>query len=268
MKKSFGQNLLVEQIFLEKIIEATKLDIDDLILEIGAGSGLLTSRLAEKAKKVHAVEIERNILKKLKASLTGFNNVEIIEKDILKVDLNSIFKTPFKVIGNIPYNITSKILVKLFGDYDLPAYHLPLMKEVFLMLQLEVAERIVAKPGTRKYGSLSLLVQYFSEPEILFNVPKESFFPIPKVNSAFVYFKVKKEVQYIKNPIGFKSLIKKAFNQRRKKVINSLVNLGINKEELLEVFKRFNYNSNLRAENLTFQDYLNISNALGKPELT
>ena len=264
MKKSFGQNLLIDQSFLNKIIEAVKLEPDDLVLEIGAGTGLLTSLLTRQVSKVYAVEIERDILKKLKANFSGFDNIEIIEKDILRVDLKSIFRKPFKVIGNIPYNITSKILIKLFGDYDSPATHLPLMQDVFLMLQLEVAERIVAKPGTRAYGSLSLLIQYFSDPTILFKVPKHSFFPVPKVDSAFVHFKVKKELQYIKDPVALKSLIKKAFNQRRKKVINALVNLGIDKQNLLEVFEKFNYNPNLRAENLAFQDYLNISHELNQ----
>lgn len=262
MKKSFGQNLLIDKNFLDKIIESAKLEPEDIILEIGAGSGLLTCLLAQQVKRIYAVEVERDILKKLKTNLSSFNNIEIIERDILKIDLEGIFRKPFKVIGNIPYNITSKILVKLFGDYDVPAAHLSLMKDVFLMLQLEVAERIVAKPGSRAYGSLSLLIQYFSNPKILFKVSKKSFFPVPKVDSAFVHFKVKKELQHIKDPEALKSLIKKAFNQRRKKAINALTNLGVNKQSLLEVFKKFNYNPNLRAENLTFQDYFNISHEL------
>lgn len=266
MKKSFSQHLLTDKNYLRKIVENIELKSDDIVLEIGAGTGLLTLLLAEKAKKVFAVEIERDILKKLKVNIQSqnLNNVEIIESDFLKLDLNKLINYPFKVVGNIPYNITSKILIKLFGEIDKPAPHLKSLKRVYLMLQLEVAKRLVAKVSTKAYSPLSLLVQYFSEPEILFKVPASVFFPKPKVDSAFVCFNLRQEFPTIKNPALLKSLIRTAFQQRRKKLINSLSKskLCTDKTKLVNVFNDLKMDQNLRAENLDFKKYLEISNRL------
>jgi 16S rRNA (adenine1518-N6/adenine1519-N6)-dimethyltransferase len=203
MKKSFGQNLLISEIFLEKIIKSVDLNSEDIVLEIGSGSGLLTCLLAKYVKKIFAVEPEKNILKSLKynINLNKLTNVEILEKSFLKLDLCEFSKKErLKIIGNIPYNLTSKILLKLFGELDAPSSHLEKLKDVYLMLQLEVAERLIAKPGTKAYSPLTLLIQYFSEPEILFKVPSSAFLPVPKVESAFVHFSVKSKVQKIDNP--------------------------------------------------------------------
>ena len=263
MKKSFGQNLLTDETFLEKIVKALDLKPDDIVVEIGAGSGLLTTLLAKQVKKVFAIEPERNILKKLKYSVIQekLTNVDIIENSFLKINLYELSNKPFKVIGNIPYNLTSKILLKLFGELDAPA-NIEQLKGVYLMLQLEVAERLVAKPGTKAYSPLTLLIQYYSEPEILFKVPSAAFLPIPKVESAFVYLKVKSKLQHIENPSLLKKIIRTAFQQRRKKVINALQKLFPNKQYIEQKFNELKLDHSLRAENLSFNEYLSVSKVL------
>ena len=267
MKKSFGQNLLVDENYLNQIIKEVNLNKNDIVLEIGAGSGLLTCLLAKQVQKVIAVEMERSILSKLKSSLQANNvsNVQIVEGNFLKLNLESLVNKPFKVIGNIPYNITSQILFKLFGDFDLPAQHLHLMRDVYLMVQKEVAERIVSKPNSKSYSSLSILIQYFSSPEILFKVPNAAFHPVPKVDSAFVHFDLKKKLELIENPAALIKVIKSAFSQKRKKIVNSLETLGISKEDIVQIFEKLNYDPNLRAENFKFQEYLMLSKFLCKP---
>ena len=264
MKKSFGQNLLVDNFFLEKIISAVNLKPDDIVVEIGSGSGLLTVLMAKQVKKVFAVEVERDILKKLEynTNQNKLTNIEIIENSFLKIDLAGLSDTPFKVIGNIPYNLTSKILIKLFGEPGSPAGHLKYLKDIFLMVQLEVAERLAAQPDTKAYSPLTILVQYFSDPAILFKVPQTAFMPAPKVESAFVHLKVKPNLQNIDDPVLLKKVIKTAFQQRRKKIINSLEKLYSSKELITQRLKELNLDHNLRAENLNFEDFLRISDSL------
>lgn len=262
MKKCFGQNLLSDKNYLEKIVDSIDLNPVDTILEIGSGSGLLTCLLASKVKKVLAVELERDILKKLKITTQSITNIEIINSDFLKLDLTEISNKPFKIIGNIPYNITSKILLKLFGEIDNPAKHLQFLEKVYLMVQLEVAERLVAKPNTKAYSPLTLLVQYFSSPEILFKVPKGAFFPVPKVDSAFVKFDMKKKLQPLKDPTLLKNIIRISFQQRRKKAINALNKLIEDKGLTEKVFNELHLSHNLRPENLSFEDFIKISDKL------
>ena len=264
MKKSFGQNLLIDEKYLQKIIEAVDLKSDDIVLEIGSGSGLLTVLLAKQVKKVFAVEPERNILEKLKKNINynKLTNVEIIENSFLKLDLCNLSNKPFKVIANIPYNLTSKILLKLFGELDAPANHLKYLKDIYLMLQLEVAERLVAKPSTKAYSPLTLLIQYFSEPEILFKVPPVAFSPVPRVESAFVHLKAKSKLQHIEEPVLLKKIIRTAFQQRRKKIINALEKLFPDKKYIEQKFDELNLEHNLRAENLKFEDYLLLSKSV------
>ena len=259
MKKRFGQNLLTDKNYLNKIISEINLSSNDIVLEIGAGSGNLTTLLSPRVKKVFAVEVEREILKKLKEnlSLKQISNVEIVEKDFLSLNLKSLINSPFKIVGNIPYNITSKILVKIFGEIGIPASHLDLIKEINLMLQYEVAQRVSAKVGTKSYGPLTLLVQYFSVPKILFKVPANVFFPVPKVDSAFVSFKVREKLQEVKDPILLRNIIKASFQQRRKKIINAL-SKSFDKNELEKIFKTLDLDQNLRAENLGMGDYIKI----------
>ena len=262
MKKRYGQHLLVDKNHLQKIVNAVNLSPDDIVIEIGAGNGLLTSLLAQKAKTVFAVEVERDILKKLKENinLNKLSNVEIIDSDFLKLDLRKITTRPFIIVGNIPYNITSKILIKLFGEIDNPACHLSLLKNAYLMLQKEVARRIVAKVGTKEYSPLTLMVQYFAEPKILHSVPCAVFYPPPKVDSAFVAFYTREKLQEVKNPALLKSIIRTSFQQRRKMIINSLGKLFKNKSIVKKIFNQVNLDPALRAEDLSFNQYLTISN--------
>lgn len=282
MKKRFGQHLLVDKSYLNKIINYVELTPDDVVIEIGSGSGNLTKLLSEKVNKVYAVEIERDILKELKSNIkrNKLSNVEIIEKDFLKLDLMDLYykslnsllspsaeggpasggqSSALKVVGNIPYNITSQILLKLFGEIDSSAPHLKFLKSIYLMLQLEVANRIVAVPGTKAYSPLTILVQYFSIPKILFEVSRRAFYPRPEVDSAFVVLDVRNKIPRVKDSSLLKNIIRTGFQQRRKKIINSLCKLSRDKNTLETIFDNLNIKSNLRAEDLNIQDFINIS---------
>lgn len=263
MKKRFGQNLLTDKNHLKKIVNVIGLKKTDVVLEIGAGSGLLTLYLAEHTKKIFAVELERNILKQLRDNLkeNSVTNVQIVETNILDLDFKRLIHEPFKIVGNIPYNITSLILLKIFGEVDKPAPHLSSLQDVFLMLQYEVAERVVAKPDTKAYSPLTLLIQYFSEPKILFKVPAGCFFPKPKVDSAFVQFVVRNKLPEAKNPAVLKNIIRTGFQQRRKKLVNGLSKLFSSKEKAVSVFKNLGFDLNLRAENLRMKDYITLADA-------
>ncbi len=257
MKKSYGQHLLTDKNHLNKIIKNIGLDSNDVVVEIGAGSGLLTCELSKLVKKVYAVEIEKEILKKLEGTiqLHHLQNVQTVNKNILKLDLPEIAGDSFSVVGNIPYNITSLILLKLFGEVDKPALHLKNINKIYLLVQLEVAERIVAKPNNKAYSPLSLLIQFFSIPQILFKIPKGAFFPRPRVDSAFVYFELKKKLPECKNYILLKNIIRTGFQQRRKKLINSLEKLPADKVAIRQMFDKLGINHNIRAENLSLEDY-------------
>lgn len=264
MKKHYGQHLLVDKNHLSKIIKNINLSSSDIVLEIGAGTGLLTCELAKVAKKVVAVEPEREILKKLKENIKSANlsNVEILESGFLRLDLAELMKKKFIVTGNIPYNITSQILIKLFGEIDKPAPHLTLLDRVFLMFQLEVAERLTAKPGTKAYSPLTLLIQYFTDPKILYKVPRTVFYPKPRVDSAFVSFNLKNKFQHIENPTLVKNVVRTSFQQRRKKIINSLNKLIKDKSQISEILKRNNLDENLRAEDLSMSQYIQIADSI------
>ena len=263
-QKSFGQNLLTDKNYLYKIISSVDLESTDTVLEIGSGSGLLTTLLAKKVKKVFAVEIEKKILIDLERNLevNKIKNVEIIKSSFLKININSLINKPFKVVGNIPYNITSKILLKLFGEIDKPAPHLGLLKEIYLMLQLEVAKRLVAVKSTKEYSPLTLLVQYFSHPKILFKVPRGAFYPPPKVDSAFVGFKIKESLPFVKNKTVLKNIIRVGFQQRRKKIVNSLAKIVEDKKALITALNKSELKPDLRVENLSIEDYITLSNEL------
>lgn len=264
MKKRFGQHLLADKIYLEKILNVTNLKPSDVVLEIGAGTGLLTCLLAKRVKKVFAVELERDIIKKLKENLNNdeLKNVVVVEKDFLGLDIKHLVKHEVKVIGNIPYNITSQILLKLCGEIDKPALHLNMIKNIYLMMQLEVAERIVAKPNSKAYSPLSLLVQWVALPKILFKVPRQVFYPVPKVDSAFVKFEIRQNPQFVQNPTLLKNIIRTAFQQRRKKIINSLDKLIKDKNHIACVFDKLKLSHNLRAENISLEEYVAISNII------
>lgn len=259
MKKRFSQHLLIDKNYLNKIVNSIDLKSSDIVVEIGAGNGNLTTLLSDRVKKVYAVEIERDILKELRNNIRNLSNVEIIEKDFLKLDLNKF--GPFKVVGNIPYNITSNILLKLFGEIDSPAPHLKHLQDVYLMLQLEVANRVVANPHTKAYSPLTILVQYFSCPKVLFRVPGSAFFPKPKVDSAFVEFKVRNNLMKVSDPSLLKRIVRISFQQRRKKLINSLSKLIENKSTLEKILNDLEIENNLRPENLSINDFIRIADS-------
>ena len=268
MKKSFSQHLLKDKDFLRRIINSADLKPDDIVFEIGAGTGMLTIEAAKKVKKVYAVEMEREIIKKLKGNIkfNNIQNVEIVEKNILNLNFKDYNCKKFKIIGNIPYNITSKILFKLFGEIDKPSSYISCFNKIYLMLQKEVAKRLTAKPSTKAYSPLSLSVQYFADVEILFEVPRQAFYPAPDVDSAFVSFTVRKNLTKIQDPVMFTNVVRTAFQQRRKKIINSLQTLFRDKHKLSECLRKLNIDENSRAENLSFNDFLflacelNVSN--------
>jgi len=260
-KKSFGQHLLTDQTHLEKLLSLMDLSSEDIVVEIGPGTGILTLPVAKRVKKIYAIEIERDIVKELKKNLkeNNISNVEVIEKNFLSIDLMKLSDKPFKIIGNIPYNITSKILIKLFGEIDNIPEHRSLLQEAYLLTQLEVAERLVAKPSTKAYSPLSLLIQFSSIPTLLHKVPRKAFTPPPKVESAFLSFKPKEILPDVKNPELVKSLIRISFQQRRKKIINSMIKFFEDKTALENALKELKIDQNLRPENLSFEDYVRIS---------
>ena len=261
MKKSFGQHYLTDKYFLKRIVDEIDFNQNMPILEIGSGSGFLTSLLANKFKKIFAVEVEHDALKLLDKRIQDekLSNVVVIKKSILKLDLSEIINNPFFVVGNIPYNLTSKILFMLFGEIDMPSKHLPLLKSVYLMVQKEVAERLIAKPGSKAYSPLSISIQYFTNPSILFYVPKEVFSPPPKVESSFVKFEIKEKFPEVKDMTFLKQVIRVSFQQKRKIIINSLCKLIPDKKFLEKVFHSLNIDMNIRPECLSFDEYVLIS---------
>ena len=289
-KHSLGQNFIVDEFLLEDIADESGITKDDFVLEIGPGNGALTRCLCDRAKKVVAVEIDKSLIPLLKSNLKDYKNVSIINADFMELDFNIIlneFPAPrahIKVVANLPYYITSPIINILLQN--------PYISEMTLMVQKEVAERIVATPGGKDYGILTLACNYFADTEMLMVVSKDCFFPKPKVDSAVVHF--------TKHPVGASTasprrgeclqsphageclqsprtgeclqsprtgefhetnydqlfkLIKASFAQRRKKLLNSLTNAGYNKDVVSHALSELGFDENVRAENLSLDDY-------------
>ena len=224
-QKKFGQNFLVDSSILDRIIESAQITEKDCVLEIGPGIGTMTQRLAEEAGEVVAVEIDRNLIPILQDTLSAYDNVTIINADILKLDLNQIVEEhnqgrPVKVVANLPYYITTPIIMALFEN------HIPL-QSVTVMVQKEVADRMRVGPGTKDYGALSLAVQYYAKPEIITRVPAACFMPRPNVDSTVIRLE-----RYEKPPVETEdeawlfAVIRASFNQRRKTLVNGLANAG------------------------------------------
>ena len=235
-QKKFGQNFLIDTRVLERIIESAEITKEDCVLEIGPGIGTMTQYLAEAAREVVAVEIDKNLIPILQNdTLAEYDNVTIINDDILKVDINKIVKEkndgkPIKVVANLPYYITTPIIMGLFES------HVPL-KSITIMVQKEVADRMQVGPGTKDYGALSLAVQYYAKPEIVANVPPNCFIPRPNVGSAVIRLtRHEKPPVEVKDEAYMFALIRASFNQRRKTLLNGLTNagnLGVTKESIL-----------------------------------
>ena len=264
-QKKFGQNFLIDAHVINKIISAADITKDDCVLEIGPGIGTMTQYLAESAGQVVAVEIDKNLLPILDETLAEYDNVTIINDDILKVDINKIVEErnggrPIKVVANLPYYITTPIIMGLFEK------HVPLLS-VTVMVQKEVADRMQVGPGTKDYGALSLAVQYYAEPYIVANVPPNCFMPRPNVGSAVIRLTRHEEVpvQVDDEKLMF-HIIRASFNQRRKTLANGLSNapqVHLSKEEIQECIAELGEPLTIRGEALTLEQFAALSNIIG-----
>ncbi len=263
-QKKFGQNFLIDTHVLDKIIRAAEITKEDFVLEIGPGIGTLTQYLCEQAREVIAVEIDKLLIPVLAETLSAYSNVTVLNEDILKVDLTALIKErnggrPIKVVANLPYYITTPIIMELFEK------HVPL-SNITVMVQKEVADRMQAKPGSKDYGALSLAVQYYSEPYIAANVPPNCFMPRPNVGSAVINLKLhEKPRTVVKDEVLLFKMIRASFNQRRKTLVNGLNNfteLSFTKEEILEALKEEGLSENIRGEALTLEQFAGLANRL------
>ncbi len=265
-QKKFGQNFLIDTHVLDKIILAAGITKDDFVLEIGPGIGTLTQYLCENAREVVAVEIDKMLLPILEETLAEYDNVTVINSDILKLDLNALVKErnnnqPIKVVANLPYYITTPIIMDLFER------HLPL-DNITVMVQKEVADRMQASPGSKDYGALSLAVQYYAKPYIAANVPPNCFMPRPNVGSAVINLTLHKVAPIeVRNEKLLFRMIRASFNQRRKTLMNGLNNspeLSFSKEEIGQALKTMGISENIRGEALTLKQFATLSNHLSK----
>lgn len=262
-QKKFGQNFLIDTHILEGIITGAGITKDDCVLEIGPGIGTMTQYLCESARFVVAVEIDRNLIPILNDTLSEYDNKIIINEDVLKVDINELCNKynegrPIKVVANLPYYITTPIIMGLFES------HVPL-DSITVMVQKEVAERMQVGPGTKDYGALSLAVQYYSEPHVIMTVSAGCFIPRPNVDSAVIKLTAHKENPVsVRNEAFMFSLIRAAFNQRRKTLSNALVNGGINttREEVCHALSDMNLSETIRGEALTLEQFARLSDLL------
>ena len=265
-QKRFGQNFLIDTHVLEKIIAASQITKDDFVLEIGPGIGTMTQYLAEYAREVTAVEIDNTLIPILKDTLKDWDNVTVINDDILKVDIRKLALEknggrPIKVVANLPYYITTPIIMGLFEN-QVP------IDSITIMVQKEVADRMQVGPGTKDYGALSLAVQYYARPEIVANVPPNCFMPRPKVGSAVIRLEryEKPPVEVSNEKLMFR-IIRASFNQRRKTLVNGLKNsqeLSYSREEIEEVLNECGIPLNIRGEALTLAEFAEIANAFGE----
>ncbi len=263
-QKKYGQNFLVDTHVLEKIMDAAQITADDCVVEIGPGIGTMTQYLAERAGSVVAVEIDKNLIPILQETLSEYDNVTIINEDILKVDLNRIVEEknegrPVKVVANLPYYITTPIIMGLFEN------HVPL-QSITIMVQKEVADRMQIGPGTKDYGALSLAVQYYARPEIVAIVPPNCFIPRPGVASAVIRLTRYEEppVQVTDEAFLF-ALIRASFNQRRKTLANGLSNaqnLSLTREQVTEALESMGLSPTVRGEALTLSQFAALSEML------
>lgn len=265
-KKRLGQNFLVDENAIDTILN--EVNSDDTVLEIGAGAGFVTERLVESAKKVYAVEIDEDAIKVL--NKINVDNLKIIHNDILKTQLKEVEDTRFKIIANIPYYITSPILVHLLGEIDdLSNENRNSISEIVLMVQYEVAQRLVAdeKSPSKQYGLLSILAQFWADVEILQKVPSRSFYPAPKVDSALVKLKIRNKPSVeLEDYTFFRRTIKACFATRRKNIKNSLQNAGFTKEAVANALTALNITENTRGEALSIKQLAELSEELKKYE--
>ena len=265
-QKKFGQNFLIDDHVITKIINAAEITKDDLVLEIGPGIGTMTQYLAESARKVIAVEIDKNLIPILGETLAEYDNVTVINEDILKLDINRLVEEenagkPIKVVANLPYYITPPIIMGLFES------HVPL-QSITVMVQKEVADRMQVGPGSKDYGALSLAVQYYAKPYIAANVPPNCFIPRPGVGSAVIRL-----TRYEEPPVTVKDeslmfkLIRASFNQRRKTLQNGIANspeLPYSKAQVEKALEKMGLAANVRGESLTLAEFAKLSDIISE----
>ena len=261
--KSLGQNFLINNEVVENIINSSEVSEEDLIIEIGPGLGTLTKELLKKAGKVICIELDKKMIKILKERFISYSNLEIINDDVLKVDLKELINKykghdnikKVKIVANLPYYITTPIIMKLLEDkLDI--------ESITVMIQKEVADRLIDIPGGKYTGAITYTVYYYCESEKIVEVPSDSFIPEPDVTSEVIKMKLRnKPAVEIENPKVMFMIIKSAFMQRRKTLLNALTNTQVfaSKQEGLKILKKLNLDENVRAENLSIQDYANIA---------
>ena len=261
-QKKFGQNFLIDTHVLEKIIEESGITKDDFVLEIGPGIGTMTQYLCENAREVAAVEIDKNLIPILADTLSAYDNVEVINDDILKVDINKLAEEknggkPIKVVANLPYYITTPIIMGLFES------HVPI-DSITIMVQKEVADRMQVGPGFKDYGALSLAVQYYASPYIVANVPPNCFIPRPNVGSAVIRLtRYQEPPVQVKDPKLMFKLIRASFNQRRKTLQNGLNNspeISFSKEEITKAIESLGVSPSVRGEALSLEQFAQLAN--------
>lgn len=258
--KSLGQNFLIDDNVIDKILDGARLSQGDNIIEVGPGIGTLTREMGKVAQKVVAIEIDKTLIPILKETLEDLENVEVINQDILKVDVEKLVKEklnggPVKLVANLPYYITTPIVMK-FLEEDIP------VTDIVVMVQKEVADRMNAGPGTKDYGALSIAVQYYCETEIVAKAPRHMFIPQPNVDSTVIGLHVRPEKKYtVDNEEIFFKTVKASFGQRRKTLLNSLGGLGfLSKDEIREILAKANIDEKRRGETLSIEEFATLSN--------
>ena len=256
MSKKLGQNFLIKRGIVDEIVHAAELTPGEPVLEVGPGIGTLTQGLAQSGADITAIELDRRLLEVLDTTLASYENVRIVHGDVLKLDVPTIMNhKPFKVVANLPYYITTPIIMSLL-ESKLP------IERLVVMVQKEVALRMVAKPGTKDYGALSVAVQYYTEPDIVLDVPPKSFLPAPAVTSSVIrcVLRDKPPVDVIDEKLFFR-VVKAGFAQRRKTFANTMKTTGLSKDRIEELLAKANIDGQRRGETFTLQEFADVANA-------
>lgn len=256
MSKKLGQNFLIKRTVVDKIVQAAELDAGDAVLEVGPGIGTLTQGLAQSGANVTSVELDRRLLEVLDSTLEAYDNVRIIHGDVLKVNILELMDhKPFKVVANLPYYITTPIIMSLL-ESKLP------IERLVVMVQKEVAERMIAKPGTKMYGALSVAVQYYTDPYIVMDVPPKAFLPAPEVTSAVICCPLRNEPPVkVHSEAYFFRAVKAGFAQRRKTFSNTMKTTGLSKEKIEAILAKASIDGSRRGETFTLDEFALIGNA-------
>ncbi|WP_314726265.1 16S rRNA (adenine(1518)-N(6)/adenine(1519)-N(6))-dimethyltransferase RsmA [uncultured Veillonella sp.] len=256
MSKKLGQNFLIKRGIVDEIVHAAELTPGEPVLEVGPGIGTLTQGLAQSGADVTAIELDRRLLEVLDTTLASYDNVRIVHGDVLKLDVPTIMNhKPFKVVANLPYYITTPIIMSLL-ESKLP------IERLVVMVQKEVALRMVAQPGTKDYGALSVAVQYYTEPDIVLDVPPKAFLPAPAVTSSVIrcVLRDKPPVDVIDEKLFFR-VVKAGFAQRRKTFANTMKTTGLSKDRIEELLAKANIDGQRRGETFTLQEFADVANA-------